>query len=86
MEQPSDSKFRICCKAEECTKDIVVGCTTHASSEYTNRHNKVAGYTHWTVCKHMGLQVADKYYEHVPGKVININDTTIMWDVPVITD
>jgi hypothetical protein len=34
----------------------------------------------------MGLQVTDRYYEHIPGKVINISDTTIMWDVLVITD
>jgi hypothetical protein len=26
------------------------------------------------------------YYEHVPERVIYINDTTTMWDVPVITD
>ena len=26
------------------------------------------------------------YYEHVPERVINVNTTTIMWDVPVIAD
>jgi hypothetical protein len=46
----------------------------------------VAGYIHWAICKDMGLQFTDKYYEHVPGKVINIGDTTVMWDVPVIID
>ena len=45
-----------CCK-EEHIKHGVVGCTTLAPSDYTNRHNKVAGYIHWTICKHMGLQV-----------------------------
>ena len=34
----------------------------------------------------MGLQVIDKYYEHIPEKVINGNGTTIIWDVPIITD
>jgi len=38
------------------------------------------------IFKHMGLQVTDKYYERVSGKVINIGDITVMWDVPVITD
>ena len=33
-------------------------------SEYINRHNKVAGYNHWMICKHVGLQVTDKYHEH----------------------
>ena len=34
----------------------------------------------------MGLLVTDKYYEQTPERVINVNGTTIMWDVPVITD
>ena len=57
-------------KAEENIKRIVPGCTTLASSEYTNRHNKVAGYIHWTICKHMRLQVTEKYYEHIPERII----------------
>jgi aromatic ring hydroxylase len=47
-------------KAEEHIKHIVAGCTTIAPSEYNYRHNKVAGYIHWMICKHMGLQVTDK--------------------------
>jgi hypothetical protein len=34
----------------------------------------------------MWKQRCDKYYEHIPESVINVNGTTIMWDVPVITD
>jgi len=34
----------------------------------------------------MGLQVTDKYCEHVPHRVINFSDTAIMWDILVITD
>jgi hypothetical protein len=30
--------------------------------------------------------VTDKYYEHIPERVITVNGTTIMWDVLVITD
>jgi len=33
----------------------------------------------------MGSHVTDKYYEHKPEKVINVNSTTIMWN-PVTTD
>jgi hypothetical protein len=46
MKQPIDSKRTMCCKAEEHIKHIVLGCKTLAPSEYTNRHNKVAGYIH----------------------------------------
>jgi len=55
MNQSTDSKCRICYKADEHIKGIVVGFTTIAPSECTNRHNRVAGYIHWTICKHMGL-------------------------------
>jgi len=34
----------------------------------------------------MGLQVTDRYCEHIPDRVINVNGTTVTWDVPVITD
>jgi hypothetical protein len=47
-------------------KHIVAGCTTFVPSEYTNRLNKVAGYIHWLIRKHVGLQVTDNYYELIP--------------------
>jgi len=81
MKQPVDSKRRMCCKAEEHIKHIVVGCTTLTPSEYTNRHNMVAGYIHWTIRKSLGLPVNDKYYRHIPARAINVNGTTIMWDL-----
>ena len=86
MNQPSDSKRRMCYKAEEHMKRTVAGCTTLGQSEYTNGHNKVAGYIHWTICTHMGSLVTDNYYEHIPETAINVNGTTIMWDIPVFTD
>jgi hypothetical protein len=67
MTQPTDSKCRMCYKAGH-TKHIVAGRTTLAPSEYTNRHNRVAGYIHCMICKHMGLQVTDRYYERIPEK------------------
>ena len=34
----------------------------------------------------MGLQVTDRYYERISERVIDVNGTIIVWDVPVITD
>jgi len=31
------------------------------------------------------LQVTEKYYKHILARVVNVNGTIIMWDVPVIT-
>jgi hypothetical protein len=76
----------MCCKAEEHIKHIVAGCTALAPSGYTNRHNKVAGYIQWKICKHMGLQVTENSHEYVSERVINVKSTTFMWDVLVVKD
>jgi hypothetical protein len=60
MKQTNDSKSRMCYEAEEHIKHTVVGCTTLVPSEYTNRHNKVAGYIQWTICKLLELKVTEK--------------------------
>jgi len=84
--QPNDSKCRMCHKAEQHKKYIVAVYITLVLSEYTNRNNKVAGYIHWTICQHMGLQVTEEYYKRIPERVKTVIGTTIMWDVLVITD
>ena len=81
----TENKCTTCYMAKH-TKHSVAGSTTLAPSEYPNRHNKVAGYIHSMICNNMGLQFTDKYYGHVPEMVINVNGTTIMWDILVITD
>lgn len=81
-----DSKCRMCNEAEETISHILSGCTTIAASEYTNRHNKVASYIHWTICKDLGIEVPDKWYMHVPQPVINTQHCTIMWDYGIQTD
>jgi len=60
--------------------------TTLAPSEYTNRHNKVVGYIHWTVCKLVELHVTDRHCGHIPERVIYVKYTTIMWDITVVAD
>jgi len=83
-EAPIDSKCRMCYKAEEHIKRIVAGCTTLAPSEYTNTHKKVAGYIHWVICKHMGLQVTVKYYEHVPETSRFFPPTSNCWALRMV--
>ena len=77
-------KRNITCLCRQYTTTTTT--TTLAPSEYTNRHNKVAVHIHWPTCKHMRLQVLDKYYHRIPERVINVNGTTFMWDVLGITD
>lgn len=75
----------MCCKAEH-TKYIVVTCTTFAPSAYATRHSQAAGYIHWPVCEHVGLQVTGRDCEHISERVVTVNGTAIMCDIPGITD
>ena len=81
-----DSKCRMCNTVEETVSHILSGCTTLAPTEYTHRHNKVASYIHWAICKELGVAVPDKRYDHEPQALINTQDCTIMWDQPIGTD
>ena len=50
-----------------------------------NNNNNNNNYYYYPY-EYIKLQVTDKYYEEIPGRFINVNSTTIMWDVPVTTD
>ena len=56
------------------------------NKQYTHRHSNCPSYIHWTIYKHKELQVTDMYYERIPEEVFNVNGTTVMWGVPIITD
>jgi hypothetical protein len=86
MKQPIVSKCRMSYKAEEHITHNVVGYTTFVPSEYSHRHNMVAGYIHLAICKRVGLQVTDRHNEHIPENFKNINSATIIWDVPAVRD
>jgi len=84
MKQPTDSNCRMCCKAEHI-KHIAEGRTTLVPSEYTNRHNKAAGYIRWMIWQHIRIQATDSCSKHISERMVNVNGTTIVWDVLVIT-
>ena len=47
-----------------------------------NRHNKVAGYIHWTIRKQMWLQGTDRYKQHIAERVINVKGAATVWEIP----
>jgi len=55
-------------------------------TKYTNRHDKVGKYIHWNLLKDRGIEVCRNWFEHVPEKVTECGETTIMWDSPITTD
>ena len=61
-----------CAIRQKNTQNILLCNEQHLHHLNTLRHNKVADYIHWTLYKHTGLQVTNKYYENTPKKIINV--------------
>ena len=41
---------------------IISGCSILAPTEYTKRHNRVANYICWKICKYFEIDTKSKYY------------------------
>ncbi len=76
----------MCNELEDTIEHIVAGCPVLAKTEYIQRHDRAAGYLHWSICKSYNLKTTDKWYEHTPEKVTESKSGTILWDMPVNTD
>lgn len=57
-----------------------------APTEYLARHNKVAKYIHWVICRYLGVSTEERWYEHQPKANIKREGITVMWDSPIQTD
>ena len=75
------------CKTQKETIDhLIAGCSMIAATEYLKRHNQVARYVHWEVCKHFNITVADKWYDHEPLSVLENEQVNILYDFSIHTD
>jgi hypothetical protein len=41
---------------------------------------------HYSICKALGFETADKWYTHVPKPVYEKGDVTVLWNQAVHTD
>jgi len=66
--------------------------TTHlrmphfAKNEYLMRHDKVCAHLHYSICRALGTEVADKWYTLKPKPVYEEGDFTVLWNQAVRTD
>ena len=63
MKNGSDPRCRMCTHNEGTIDHLISGYPTLAPNEYLNKHNRVAQYLHWKICKHYGAQNAENWYE-----------------------
>ena len=74
-------------KENETVSHIVSSCEKLTQKHYKQwRHDKVAQILHWNLCKKYDLQVATKFYDHVPEKVSENDLVKILWDFNIQTD
>ena len=80
-----DPKCRLCHEFDERVKHIVSGYPVLAKKEYLERHDKALIYVYCNICKYYQIDVANKWYDHKPEKVVERKDAAILWDMPIIT-
>ena len=87
IDKTSESPLcRLCGKKCESVQHLVCGCEKLAQKEYKRRHDNVAKKVHWDFCKKNGLEHTEKWYEHVPGGVVENEEVKVLWDINVQCD
>ena len=82
----ADPRCRLCTYSEETIDHMISGCLTVANTEYLQRHDRIAKFIHWTLCKHYEIRHTEKWYEHTPEPVVEGKNVTMLWDFNVHTD
>ena len=78
---------RLCKTADETVAHIISGCPKLAQVQYKKwRHDHVAQIVHWKICKNLGIEHAERWYNHKPESVIETEHHKILWDFPIQTD
>ena len=80
-----DSRCRLCKKTDETVNHLLSECPKLAQSEYKRRHDNVAK-GHWDICKQLGMECRDKWYDHNQEPVTENEDRKILWDLTIQTD
>ena len=79
-------KCRKCKAKDETINHITNECSALAQNQYKKRHDTVAQALHWSLCRKYELQSKDKWYEHIPEKILENEKAKLMWDYDIQTD
>ena len=61
LKEEIESKCRLCKQHEETIDHLTSGCPILANNEYLMRHDKVCTHLHYSICKALGIETADKW-------------------------
>ena len=79
-------KCRKCNIKDETINHIASECSALAQNQYKKRHDTVAKALHWSMCKKYNLPSNNKWYEHLPEKVVENEEAKLLWDYSIQTD
>ena len=82
----TDPICRFCDQYDETIDHLVSGCHILTPNEYRNRHDRVGQYLHLKICNHYNTPHAEKWYERKTPLVVEGENTTMLWDFPIIKD
>ena len=82
----NDPLCRLCHQFDESIDHLTSGCPVLAKTEYLYRHDKIATYIHWLLCKKYGIRTEEQWFKHRPETVKENNEVTILWDMSIHTD
>jgi hypothetical protein len=87
IDHTTDSgKCRMCKQYYETVEHVVCGCPRMANVEYVVRHDRVGALIHWALARKWNFATPDKYYHHVPEKILESHECKILWDFSIRTD
>jgi hypothetical protein len=82
----NSGKCRMCQQFYETVEHVVCGCPKLARFEYVVRHNRLGAVVHWALARQWGFQTHEKYYHHIPERVLENEACKILWDFSIRTD
>eukprot|EP00957_Ditylum_brightwellii_P060937 4626334-Ditylum_brightwellii.AAC.1 len=77
---------RLCQQKDKTVQHIVSACPKLAGTKYTKHHNDVACYMHWNLLTERDIEMTAQWWKHVPIASVLNRDTTITWDLKIITN
>jgi hypothetical protein len=86
LKKEIESKCRLCKQHEETIDHLTSECPILVKNEYLMTHNKVCTHLHYSICKALGIEMADKCYTHMPKPVYEEGDVTMLWNQAVHTE
>ena len=77
----SDDRCRFCKEARESSAHLLSACKVLlGDGYYTERHNRLCRYLHWTICKEYNIEVSDKVWYHQPTPLTGNDEVSIYYD------